>query len=55
MLSSILLQAAETASNIGIGYGLAGLGAGLAAVGAVLVLAVLVAALWKVLHVSPRL
>ena len=34
MLSSILLQAAETASNIGIGYGLAGLGAGLAAVGA---------------------
>jgi F-type H+-transporting ATPase subunit c len=34
MLSTILLQAAEAVSNIGIGYGLAAVGAGLAAVGA---------------------
>jgi len=34
MLSSILLQAVESASNIGIGYGMAGMGAGLAAIGA---------------------
>jgi F-type H+-transporting ATPase subunit c len=34
MLSTILLQAAEVVSNIGIGYGLAAVGAGLAAVGA---------------------
>jgi len=34
MLSAILLQAAEAASNIGIGYGVAALGAGVAALGA---------------------
>ena len=34
MLSTILLQAVEAVSNIGIGYGLAAVGAGLAAVGA---------------------
>lgn len=34
MLSTILLQAADVASNIGIGYGLAAVGAGLAAIGA---------------------
>ncbi len=34
MLSTILLQAAEAASNIGIGYGVAALGAGVAALGA---------------------
>lgn len=34
MLSTILLDAAVSGANVGIGYGLAGLGAGLAAVGA---------------------
>lgn len=34
MLSTVLLQAAEAASNIGIGYGLAALGAGVAALAA---------------------
>ena len=34
MLSSILLQAVETAGNLGLGYGVAALGAGLAALGA---------------------
>jgi len=34
MLSTILLQAAEYGSNIGLGLGIAGLGAGLAALGA---------------------
>ncbi|MBK9671692.1 MAG: ATP synthase F0 subunit C [Bacteroidetes bacterium] len=34
MLSTILLQAAEQAGGLGIGYGIAALGAGLAAVGA---------------------
>ena len=34
MLSTILLQAAEQAGNLGIGYGIAALGAGMAAVGA---------------------
>ena len=35
MLNTVLLQeAAQAASNIGIGYGLAGIGAGLAAIGA---------------------
>jgi F-type H+-transporting ATPase subunit c len=34
MLSTILLQAAEAASGLGTGYGIAALGAGLAAVGA---------------------
>jgi F-type H+-transporting ATPase subunit c len=34
MLSTVLLQAAEQAGNLGVGYGIAALGAGLAAVGA---------------------
>ncbi|MBK7854008.1 MAG: ATP synthase F0 subunit C [Bacteroidetes bacterium] len=34
MLSSILLQATEAASSMGLAYGLAGVGAGLAAIGA---------------------
>ena len=34
MLSTVLLQATEAASNIGIGYGVAALGAGVAALGA---------------------
>lgn len=34
LLSVILQEVAQTASNIGIGYGLAGLGAGIAAIGA---------------------
>ncbi len=34
MLSTILLDAAVSGANVGIGYGLAGVGAGLAALGA---------------------
>lgn len=34
MLSTVLLQAAEQAGGLGIGYGIAALGAGVAAVGA---------------------
>lgn len=34
MLSSVLLQAATSGPNIGIGYGLGAIGAGLAALGA---------------------
>ncbi len=34
MLSTVLLQAAEQAGNLGVGYGIAALGAGVAAVGA---------------------
>lgn len=34
MLSNVLLDAAVSGSNIGIGYGIAALGAGLAALGA---------------------
>lgn len=34
MLSTVLLDAVVSGSNVGIGYGLAGMGAGLAAIGA---------------------
>ncbi|HTA83113.1 MAG TPA: ATP synthase F0 subunit C [Bacteroidia bacterium] len=34
MLSSVLLDVAQSGSNIGVGYGLAAMGAGLAALGA---------------------
>ena len=34
MLSTVLLDAVASGSNVGVGYGLAGMGAGLAAIGA---------------------